>query len=185
MAIQHDVQELARVLFEGIEASLKGTTQETLWPSVFRGTLRYENKCRCCGHSSGPTDAFYDLTVPLLDETGTHPISVHGALRKYLATEEIAGFQCDVCDKAVTIERRIVVKALPEVLTLSLMRFMYGDNGTGGYERIKLEHTVEFPFTIDMCDLEPGRSGLNHEVTTTNTTLQSINGDATDNYPGH
>ena len=38
VAVQHDVHELNRILFDAIEESLKGTSQERLIEQLYKGT---------------------------------------------------------------------------------------------------------------------------------------------------
>lgn len=52
--VQHDVHELNRILFDGIEYYLKGTQQESLVKNLYHGTLvnqvrhRFASPLLCC-----------------------------------------------------------------------------------------------------------------------------------------
>ena len=60
---QHDVSELNRILIDAIDRSLKGTSEEQLIPSVFRGQMVNETLCKECRNLSQRFESFYDLTL--------------------------------------------------------------------------------------------------------------------------
>ena len=67
-AVQHDVQELNRILFEALEKSLVGTPASSLVSSLYGGTLVDIVKCLTCGTIRRRLDAFKDLTIPVVGQ---------------------------------------------------------------------------------------------------------------------
>jgi len=63
--IQHDVQELCRVLFDALEKAWQGTDQANLINELYQGEMKDYVKCQSCGWESARTDK-YELTSTLL-----------------------------------------------------------------------------------------------------------------------
>jgi ubiquitin carboxyl-terminal hydrolase 7 len=76
--MQHDVQELLRVLVDKLEEKMKGTSVEGTMAHLFEGKLQNYVKCVRVEDESRRDEAFYDLQV------GAHASSWQGASRLLL-----------------------------------------------------------------------------------------------------
>ena len=65
--VQHDVQELNRVLFGALEQSLVGTSGNNIISSLYGGSTVNQIKCLQCGRISEREEEFHDLTIPVQD----------------------------------------------------------------------------------------------------------------------
>jgi hypothetical protein len=61
--MQHDVQELNRVLQDRIEEKMKGTTEEGAVPKLFRGKMVSYIKCLKVDYESKREEEFYDVSL--------------------------------------------------------------------------------------------------------------------------
>jgi len=141
--VQHDVQELTRILLDVLEKQLVGTSGAELVSTVFGGKLLYETTCGECGRVSSRNEPFYDLSVGIAD-------TLLESLTAELGDEEFCGedqYQCDGCNRKVDAIRRSRICKLPQVLTLSLKRFQY-DQHTG--RRSKIHKRCSFPMELDL-----------------------------------
>lgn len=63
--MQHDVQELNRILFNAIGEALMSTSQAKLIDTIYQGTFVNMIICQNCKRVSRRTEDFLDLTLPL------------------------------------------------------------------------------------------------------------------------
>jgi len=90
----------------------------------FRGEFCYSTTCADCGQrsaSSANKYPFYEL------ELNVRP-TLHAALAEYIQKDELCGdnqYLCEVCNGKRDATRQIELLALPPVLTLQLLRFVY------------------------------------------------------------
>ncbi len=68
--IQHDVQELNRVLFTAIEKSLAGTAGQRIVSDLYRGMAVSLIQCTVCGTTPTRDEEFYDLSLPIKGFSG-------------------------------------------------------------------------------------------------------------------
>ena len=61
--MQHDVEELSRVLIDNIEAKLKGTEQEKAISQLFQGHFYNYIRCVNVEYTSSREEAFYDIQL--------------------------------------------------------------------------------------------------------------------------
>ncbi|XP_048580050.1 ubiquitin carboxyl-terminal hydrolase 40 isoform X3 [Nematostella vectensis] len=143
---QHDVQELNRILFSAIESSLIGTSGEHLIRSLYHGTFVTQVVCQECQTISEREEDFLDLQM-VVSGSG----SLEQSLKfSYLDAEILSGsnqYRCGHCDKLVDAAKFSRLRALPPVLTFSLLRFTY-DIKT--FDRIKDTRKFTFPMLLDM-----------------------------------
>lgn len=119
--IQHDAQELNRVLFNAIEKSLVGTPGSDLINRLYGGSLVNLTQCLMCGYVSEREEQFLDLTIPVVGSA-----NVQASLAAYTAMEELRGnnqYHCGGCDTLVDAQRGVRLRRLPPILTLGLNRF--------------------------------------------------------------
>ena len=86
------MQELARVLFDAIEESCKGTQQENLINNLYQGTITDYVQCRECQYESCREAKFLDLSLTVRNEVDRiYSKSVEQALENYIKPEILSG----------------------------------------------------------------------------------------------
>lgn len=143
--VQHDVQELNRVLFNAIEQSLVGTQGRDLISSLYGGVVVNQIKCLKCLTVKEREEAFNDLTVPVQGRTG-----LTDSLEAYTSMELLEHpnqYRCDTCDALVDAHKGVKLRRLPPILTVGLNRFSYDWERN---VRVKEVGRFEFPTSIDM-----------------------------------
>ena len=125
--VQQDAQEFNKLLLTFLEEQLKPSEDpelRELVPHHFRGEFCYSTTCTDCGQrsaSSANKCPFYEL------ELNVRP-TLYAALAEYVQKAELCGdnqYLCEVCDGKRDATRQIELLALPPVLTLQLLRFIY------------------------------------------------------------
>ena len=150
--VQHDVQELCRVLYDALEEALRGTQQSDLIKSLYEGELCDYVQCVECQHQATRKDTFMDVQLPLRKFEAKAPMirSVEEGLINFLAPETLDGdnkWFCERCQRRCAARKGLRFDRLPYLLTLQLKRFDY-DYATN--TRVKLGGEVVFPETLDM-----------------------------------
>lgn len=150
--VQHDVQELLRVLFDALEAELKPTPQGATLQRLFRGELCDYVQCKQCLAESSTPSAFEDLNLAIRS-FGVEPTlyaSVEEALSAFLEPETLDGdnqYSCEKCGVKRDAFKGIKLRKLPHILTIGLKRF---DFDLASLSRIKLNHRVAVPLHWDV-----------------------------------
>ncbi|XP_039249440.2 ubiquitin carboxyl-terminal hydrolase 40-like [Styela clava] len=143
---QHDVQELSRILFCAIEDSLIGTSGHDIIKNLYRGTSANTITCLSCGKVSENTEDFLDLNIAISSHS-----NLAAVLRDmFVDTELMNGknqYRCDQCQKLVDARKGAVIKTLPPILTISLLRFSFDYNT---FRRFKETRKFEFPLSLSM-----------------------------------
>ena len=147
---QHDIQELCRVLFEAIEASLY-ETEDNFINNLFEGSSTSVVKCLVCNSESVKKDRFLDISLPVRnDYEKIYNTSLEMAFRNFLKKEKLEGdnqYKCENCDNKVDALKYLKFTKLPKILFLQLNRFEY-DILTDG--RRKICDRVTFPAILNM-----------------------------------
>lgn len=143
---QHDVQELSRILFCAIEDSLVGTTGHSIIKKLYRGTTANIITCLTCGNVSETLEDFLDLNIAIATRDDLVLV-----LRDMFAETELMNgknqYQCENCKKLVDARKGAVIKSLPPILTISLLRFSFNYRSL---RRFKETKRFEFPLTLNM-----------------------------------
>lgn len=150
LVVQHDAQELNRVLFSVIEEALQGTEHSDLVKSLYKGCFAYEMKCLVCGNVRGRPEDFLDLSVNVKGLKG-----LEEALREMRKPEVMTGgnqYDCEVCRGKVDAQRSCVVTSLPQILTISLNRFEFVPESE---DRKKITSAFTFPLELPASELSP------------------------------
>ena len=142
--MQHDVQELNRVLVDKLEEKMKGTSVEGTMAHLFRG--KFTNYVRCINveDSSLRDEDFYDLQIPV---KGCKDL--YASLDEYVKEEILDGenqYHSERYGKQ-DAKKGVDFKSLPPVLELHLRRFEY-DFTTDAMA--KINERFEFPTSLDM-----------------------------------
>jgi len=142
--MQHDVQELNRVLVDKLEEKMKGTSVEGTMAHLFRGKFTNYVACINVEDKSTRDEDFYDLQMPV---KGCK--TLYDSLDEYVKEETLDGDNQYYSDKhgKQDAKKGVAFTSMPPVLALHLRRFEY-DFATD--QMAKINERFEFPTTLDM-----------------------------------
>eukprot|EP00850_Spirogloea_muscicola_P017054 SM000143S00719 [mRNA] locus=s143:49387:56676:- [translate_table: standard] len=148
--MQHDVQELNRVLCEKLEDKMKGTAVEGTIQKLFEGHHMNYIDCINVDYKSTRKESFYDLQ---LDVKGCK--DVYESFDKYVAVEKLEGDNKYHAEQFGLQDARKGVTFIdfPPVLQLQLKRFEYDFMRD---TMVKINDRYEFPLELDL-DREDGK----------------------------
>lgn len=137
--MQHDVQELCRVLLENMEKKMKGTCVDGTIPKLFEGRMRSYIKCKQVNCISSRPEAFYDLQLNIKGKQ-----NISESFDDYIAVELLEGDnRYDAGDYGLQdAEKGVIFLSFPPVLHLQLMRFQYDPISDCNF---KVNDRFEFP----------------------------------------
>lgn len=104
-----------------------------------------------CQVSSERNEEFYDLILPIKNFEGAKFSSIDESLNFLLNPEIMDGpnqYSCEVCNGKRDALKGLKFGKLPDVLTLSLMRF---DFNYQTFERVKINDFYKFDLRLDMA----------------------------------
>ncbi|GAU36434.1 hypothetical protein TSUD_19700 [Trifolium subterraneum] len=142
--MQHDVQELNRVLCEKLEDKMKGTVVEGTIQQLFEGHHMNYIECITVDYKSTRKESFYDLQ---LDVKGCK--DVYASFDKYVEVERLEGDNKYHAEQYGLQEAKkgVLFIDFPPVLQLQLKRFEYD------FVRdtmVKINDRYEFPLQLDL-----------------------------------
>lgn len=142
-SIQQDSQEFLNRFFDKIESSTKDTPYKYLMQSIFGGKTCSQLVCEDgCGTSSNRLEEFYNLSLGVQNLK-----NLTESLEKFIAPEKIDEYNCETCQKKVTITKRNSLAVLPNVLIIHLQRIFYNYE----YDRNeKINSKLEFPQVLNL-----------------------------------
>lgn len=148
--LQHDVQELNRVLCEKLEEKMKRTVVEGAIQQLFEGHHMNYIECINVDYKSSRKESFYDLQ---LDVKGCH--DVYDSFDKYVAVEHLDGDNKYQAEQhgLQDAKKGVLFIDFPPVLQLHLKRFEYD------FVRdvmVKINDHYEFPLQLDL-DRDDGK----------------------------
>uniref|UniRef100_A0A0D9XTG5 ubiquitinyl hydrolase 1 n=1 Tax=Leersia perrieri TaxID=77586 RepID=A0A0D9XTG5_9ORYZ len=148
--MQHDVQELNRVLSEKLEDKMKGTVVEGTIEQLFEGHHINYIECINVDYKSNRKESFYDLQ---LDVKGCR--DVYASFDKYVEVERLEGDNKYQAENhgLQDAKKGVLFLDFPPVLQLQLKRFEYD------YMRdtmVKINDRYEFPLQLDL-DRDDGK----------------------------
>nr|QEP51817.1 ubiquitin carboxyl-terminal hydrolase 12-like protein [Pinus massoniana] len=148
--MQHDVQELNRVLSEKLEDKMKGTAVEGTIQQLFEGHHMNYIECINVDYKSTRKESFYDLQ---LDVKGCRDI--YASFDKYVEVEKLEGDNKYHAENYGLQEARkgVLFIDFPPVLQLQLKRFEYDFMRD---TMVKINDRYEFPLQLDL-DREDGK----------------------------
>ncbi|XP_072125057.1 ubiquitin carboxyl-terminal hydrolase 7 isoform X1 [Mobula birostris] len=137
--MQHDVQELCRVLLDNVENKMKGTCVEGTIPKLFRGKMVSYIQCKHVEYRSERIEDYYDIQLSIKGKK-----NIFESFKDYVAVEQLDGDnKYDAGEHGLQdAEKGVKFLTFPPVLHLQLMRFMY-DPQTD--QNIKINDRFEFP----------------------------------------
>lgn len=142
--MQHDVQELNRVLAEKLEEKMKGTVVDGTINKLFEGRTQNYMACINVEYKSVRADPFMDLQ---LDVKGCH--TIYDSFNKYCEIERLDGQNQYMAEGhgLQDAEKGVKFDSFPPVLQLQLKRFEYD------YNRgitVKINDRYEFEELLDL-----------------------------------
>ncbi|KAK9279617.1 hypothetical protein L1049_013296 [Liquidambar formosana] len=148
--MQHDVQELNRVLCEKLEDKMKGTVVEGTIQQLFEGHHMNYIECINVDYKSTRKESFYDLQ---LDVKGCR--DVYASFDKYVEVERLEGDNKYHAEQYGLQDARkgVLFIDFPPVLQLQLKRFEYDFMRD---TMVKINDRYEFPLQLDL-DRENGK----------------------------
>ncbi|XP_043711891.1 ubiquitin C-terminal hydrolase 12 isoform X1 [Telopea speciosissima] len=148
--MQHDVQELNRVLCEKLEDKMKGTVVEGTIQQLFEGHHMNYIECINVDYKSTRKESFYDLQ---LDVKGCR--DVYASFDKYVEVERLEGDNKYHAEQHGLQDARkgVLFIDFPPVLQLQLKRFEYDFMRD---TMVKINDRYEFPLELDL-DRENGK----------------------------
>ncbi|PWA85934.1 MATH-like protein [Artemisia annua] len=148
--MQHDVQELNRVLCEKLEDKMKGTVVEGTIQKLFEGHHMNYIECINVDFKSTRKESYYDLQ---LDVKGCR--DVYASFDKYVEVERLEGDnKYHAEDHGLQDARKgVLFIDFPPVLQLQLKRFEYDFSRD---TMVKINDRYEFPLELDL-DREGGK----------------------------
>ena len=147
--IQQDAQEFLNLIFDRLENLLRNTPEKYLVKNVFGGKTCSQLICKGgCGNVSKNFEDFYNLSLGVRGNS-----TLFEALSKYISGDKIDDFQCEKCEKKVSVVKRTCISQLPNILVVHLQRLLYNYD-TMMNEKInsRLEFPKEFsiePYTVE------------------------------------
>ncbi|KAG5151627.1 hypothetical protein JHK84_028099 [Glycine max] len=148
--MQHDVQELNRVLCEKLEGKMKGTVVEGTIQQLFEGHHMNYIECINVDYKSTRKESFYDLQ---LDVKGCK--DVYASFDKYVEVEQLEGDNKYHAEHYGLQDARkgMLFIDFPPVLQLQLKRFEYDCTRD---TMVKINDRYEFPLQLDL-DMDNGK----------------------------
>ncbi|XP_026420587.1 ubiquitin carboxyl-terminal hydrolase 12-like [Papaver somniferum] len=149
--MQHDVQELNRVLCEKLENKMKGTAAEGTIQHLFEGHHMNYIECINVDYKSTRKESFYDIQ---LDVKGCQ--DVYASFDKYVEVERLEGdnkYQAGQEHGLQDAKKGVLFIDFPPVLQLQLKRYEYDVMRD---TMVKINDRYEFPLQLDL-DREDGK----------------------------
>ncbi|KAG8646912.1 ubiquitin C-terminal hydrolase 12 [Manihot esculenta] len=148
--MQHDVQELNRVLCEKLEDKMKGTVVEGTIQQLFEGHHMNYIECINVDYKSTRKESYYDLQ---LDVKGCR--DVYASFDKYVEVERLEGDNKYHAEEhgLQDAKKGVLFIDFPPVLQLQLKRFEYDFMRD---TMVKINDRYEFPLQLDL-DRENGK----------------------------
>ncbi|KAI3520319.1 hypothetical protein L1887_09662 [Cichorium endivia] len=148
--MQHDVQELNRVLCEKLEDKMKGTVVEGTIQQLFEGHNMNYIECINVDYKSTRKESYYDLQ---LDVKGCR--DVYASFDKYVEVERLEGDNRYHAEQhgLQDAKKGVLFIDFPPVLQLQLKRFEYDFMRD---TMVKINDRYEFPLQLDL-DREDGK----------------------------
>ncbi|XP_056171642.1 ubiquitin C-terminal hydrolase 12-like isoform X4 [Syzygium oleosum] len=142
--MQHDVQELNRVLCEKLEDKMKGTVVEGTIQQLFEGHHMNYIECINVDYKSTRKESFYDLQ---LDVKGCR--DVYASFDKYVEVERLEGDNKYQAEEhgLQDAKKGVLFIDFPPVLQLHLKRFEYDFMRD---TMVKINDRYEFPLQLDL-----------------------------------
>ncbi|KJE92643.1 ubiquitin specific peptidase [Capsaspora owczarzaki ATCC 30864] len=141
---------LASLLKQAVSVFLPSTGGNVPLPamsSLFQGKLTTSTCCFECDTRTCQSETFWDVSVPIHDRENVLPLSE--TLDAFTTPERLQGsnkYQCDTCRSFTEAERRILIGALPNVMTVHFKRFAFDEFNS------KLSTVAALPWSMTFAE---------------------------------
>ncbi|CAD5217187.1 unnamed protein product [Bursaphelenchus okinawaensis] len=142
--LQHDVQELCRVLLDNLESKMSNTNVEGTIPKLFKGKMKSYVRCIDVSFESAREEFFYDVQLNVKGKA-----NIIESFRDYTESEVLEGDNMyDAGELGMQkAEKGVKFAAFPPVLHLQLMRFQYDPQQDAN---VKVNDRFEFPEILQL-----------------------------------
>lgn len=142
--MQHDVQELCRVLMDNLENKMKNTKVEGIIPKLFEGKMISYVKCKAIDYESRRLEGFYDIQLNIKNKK-----DIYESFKDYITVETLEGENKYDAGKfgLQEAQKGVIFEQFPPVLHLHLMRFQYDPQTDSN---IKINDRYEFFENIEL-----------------------------------
>eukprot|EP00928_Gymnodinium_smaydae_P024753 TRINITY_DN1993_c1_g7_i1.p1 TRINITY_DN1993_c1_g7~~TRINITY_DN1993_c1_g7_i1.p1 ORF type:complete len:1641 (-),score=350.73 TRINITY_DN1993_c1_g7_i1:284-5206(-) len=158
--MQHDAQELNRLLCDRLEEQMKGTAMDGAIKRLFEGEMENYIDCMDVDYRSVRSETFYDLQLNVRNDAGEDLTTLEASLRNFTSEEILEGD--NAYDAGAHGKQRarkgIKFKRFPPVLYIQLKRFMFDAERM---DMCKINGRLDFPLTLDLEALAPGSGTYN------------------------
>ena len=140
---QKDSQEFYLYICEKLESILKPIPNfQFLIKNLFTGKICNSYKCEKCNNITKNYEEFKSLTLKVQNIK-----NLEESLDKYISKEKIKDYNCEKCNKKVTVNKNILISQLPNYLVIHLERIIknYQTN-----KEIKINGRFEFPLKLNI-----------------------------------
>nr|KAF6442789.1 ubiquitin specific peptidase 7 [Rousettus aegyptiacus] len=144
--MQHDVQELCRVLLDNVENKMKGTCVEGTIPKLFRGKMVSYIQCKEVDYRSDRREDYYDIQLSIKGKK-----NIFESFVDYVAVEQLDGDnKYDAGEHGLQEEKRIEAQKRKERQEAHLYMQVQivaedqfcGHQGNDMYDEEKVKYTV-------------------------------------------
>eukprot|EP00929_Paragymnodinium_shiwhaense_P086380 TRINITY_DN46913_c0_g1_i1.p1 TRINITY_DN46913_c0_g1~~TRINITY_DN46913_c0_g1_i1.p1 ORF type:complete len:1421 (-),score=268.03 TRINITY_DN46913_c0_g1_i1:194-4456(-) len=153
--MQHDAQELNRLLCDRLEEQMKGTSMDGAIKTLFEG--EYENYIECTDieYRSTRSETFYDLQLNVRNDVGKDLTTLEESLKDFCSEEVLE--DDNAYDAGAHGKQRarkgIKFKRFPPVLYIQLKRFMFDAERM---DMCKINGRMDFPLELDLETMAEG-----------------------------
>ncbi|KAF9936748.1 hypothetical protein BGZ67_002019 [Mortierella alpina] len=148
--MQQDAQEFGNLFMACIDNQLQSQSDVLLRDFIkdqFQGHYQYHTTCKNCKTTSVRSCVFYELLLNIKNNC-----TLMDCFEEFVEPEPLVGvdrYACSTCGSLQDASREIKLQALPPVLNIQLMRFVYD----GQSFKRKSKDIIRFPRSIDFSGL--------------------------------
>jgi len=175
--MQHDAQELCRVLLDKMEMKMKSTVVEGTIPRLLEGKMNSYIQCSNVNYRSSRVEPFYDIQLNVKGKK-----DVIDSFSEYVRTETLDGDnKYDAGEYGLQDAKKGVnFRKFPPVLHLHLLRFQYDPQTDTNY---KINDRYAFPEQLNLNDFYDEEGKKNEPIPL--YTLHAVLVHSGDNHGGH
>lgn len=175
--MQHDAQELCRVLLDNMEMKMKSTVVEGIIPNLLEGKMNSYIQCTNVDYRSAREEPFYDIQLNIKGKT-----DVVDSFNEYIKAETLEGDnKYDAGEHGLQDAKKgVSFRHFPPVLHLHLLRFQYDPQTDTNY---KINDKYGFPEELDLYNYLDEESKASEPYP--KYTLHAVLVHSGDNHGGH
>ncbi|XP_066936124.1 ubiquitin carboxyl-terminal hydrolase 7-like [Clytia hemisphaerica] len=175
--MQHDAQELCRVLLDNMEMKMKSTVVEGTIPKLLEGKMNSYIQCTNVDYRSAREEPFYDIQLNVKGKT-----DVIDSFDEYIKAETLDGDnKYDAGEHGLQDAKKgVIFRRFPPVLHLHLLRFQYDPQTDTNY---KINDKYAFPEQLDLSQYLDAESKISEPQPI--YTLHAVLVHSGDNHGGH